>query len=292
MRPTTANAPGGTAHGRNTISSAIHGHGWHLARGTFDLWLRDEARRRGAALLASATVAGITPENGGWRVRLQTRHGPCDAAARIVIDATGRSARLARGIGARRQRGDRLVSVWQYGHDDDTARGFAHIGLRIRWCTARPARQRRCWPAKVRTACQRRLSERMAGSGGAPAAATESAGAARHAADTLAMARRASASWTPRRTRGFASATRPGFDRCRRKASSTPCIRAWPRPRQPTARCRANCKPVKTTMGNWPPSARRTNATWHIATARKRAGRWRPSGTGAGRCRPARASWR
>lgn len=104
------------------------GHGWHLARGTFDLWLRDEARWRGAALLASATVAGITPENGGWKVRLQTQHGPCDAAARIVIDATGRSARLARKVGARRQRGDRLVSVWQYGHDrTPSARGFAHI---------------------------------------------------------------------------------------------------------------------------------------------------------------------
>ncbi|MGK5004076.1 tryptophan 7-halogenase [Janthinobacterium sp. LB2P70] len=104
------------------------GHGWHLARGTFDLWLRDEARRRGAAVLASATVAGITPENGVWRVRLQTQHGPCDAAARIVIDATGRSARLARKVGARRQRGDRLVSVWQYGHDrTPSARGFAHI---------------------------------------------------------------------------------------------------------------------------------------------------------------------
>jgi flavin-dependent dehydrogenase len=79
-------------------------------------------------LLAPASVDAVTPEDGGWRVRLQTRHGPCDAAARIVIDATGRGARLARRIGARRQRGDRLISVWQYGRDlAPSQRGFAHI---------------------------------------------------------------------------------------------------------------------------------------------------------------------
>ncbi|MDN2700428.1 tryptophan 7-halogenase [Janthinobacterium sp. SUN100] len=104
------------------------GHGWHLERGTFDLWLRDEARQRGAALLASARVADIAPDDGGWRVRLETRHGPCDAAARIVIDATGRSARLARKAGAQRRHSDRLVSIWQYGHErTPSARGFAHI---------------------------------------------------------------------------------------------------------------------------------------------------------------------
>ena len=104
------------------------GHGWHLARGTFDLWLREEARRRGAALLTPASVAGLAPEDGGWRVRLDTRHGPCDAAARIVIDATGRNAQLARKAGARRQHSDRLISVWQYGRDLAPAqRGFSHI---------------------------------------------------------------------------------------------------------------------------------------------------------------------
>lgn len=104
------------------------GHGWHLARGTFDQWLRDEARQRGAALLAPAKVVDIAPEDGGWRVWLETQHGPCDTAARIVIDATGRSARLARKVGARRQRSDQLISVWQYGQDrTPSARGFAHI---------------------------------------------------------------------------------------------------------------------------------------------------------------------
>ncbi|AQR69216.1 hypothetical protein BZG29_13345 [Janthinobacterium sp. LM6] len=108
--------------------SAPDGHGWHLARGTFDLWLRDEARQRGAALLASARVADIAPDDGGWRVRLETPRGPCDAAARIVIDATGRSARLARKAGAQRRHSDRLVSIWQYGHErTPSARGFAHI---------------------------------------------------------------------------------------------------------------------------------------------------------------------
>lgn len=108
--------------------SAPDGHGWHLARGTFDLWLREEARQRGAALLASASVTAMTAGNGGWRVRLHTQNGPCEAAARIVIDATGRNAQLARKAGARRQRSDRLISVWQYGRDlAPSQRGFSHI---------------------------------------------------------------------------------------------------------------------------------------------------------------------
>lgn len=104
------------------------GHGWHLARGTFDLWLREEAHQRGAALLASASVAAMTAGDDGWRVRLNTQGGTCEAIARIVIDATGRNAQLARKAGARRQRSDRLISVWQYGRDlAPSQRGFSHI---------------------------------------------------------------------------------------------------------------------------------------------------------------------
>jgi flavin-dependent dehydrogenase len=104
------------------------GHGWHLARARFDAWLRDKARQRGAALLASASVDGITADEGGWRLRLRTAHGDCVARAKIVIDASGRGAVLARKLGARRQRQDRLACGWLYGSERAPAeQGYSHI---------------------------------------------------------------------------------------------------------------------------------------------------------------------
>lgn len=103
------------------------GHGWHLARDKFDAWLRDKARQRGAALLASAVVVGVTADDRGWRVQLRTAKGACIARARIIIDASGRSAFLARRLGARRRRQDRLVCAWMYGRDQAAEKGYSQI---------------------------------------------------------------------------------------------------------------------------------------------------------------------
>jgi flavin-dependent dehydrogenase len=69
------------------------GHGWHLDRPAFDRALLNRARRMGVSVLEQrvATVG----------------------EARFVVDATGRSARIARSRGARRRRFDRLVAVWR-----------------------------------------------------------------------------------------------------------------------------------------------------------------------------------
>lgn len=104
------------------------GHGWHLARAEFDAWLRAEARSRGAALLAPASVEGVTAREGGWQVQLRTPQGKVLVHASIVIDASGRGALIARKLGARRQRLDRLVCTWLYGHDLlGAAPGFSDI---------------------------------------------------------------------------------------------------------------------------------------------------------------------
>lgn len=104
------------------------GHGWHLARAQFDTLLRAEARRRGAALLAPASVHAIAATDDGWHVTLRMAHGEVAARARIVIDASGRGALLARKLGARRQRLDRLACTWLYGQDQqDTETGFSRI---------------------------------------------------------------------------------------------------------------------------------------------------------------------
>jgi flavin-dependent dehydrogenase len=91
------------------------GPGWHLDRARFDTWLRQCAANRGAALVAPAQAADLTPTADGWRLTL-TRHGrPLTVAARFVVDAGGRTAPLARMLGHRRQAGDRLVCRWRHG---------------------------------------------------------------------------------------------------------------------------------------------------------------------------------
>jgi len=83
-----------------------HGFGWRLDRARFDADLRAAARQAGAAFRA-ARVDKAAPTDDGWRVILSDG----EARAKWLIDATGRSARVARHLGARRQRDDRLVAL-------------------------------------------------------------------------------------------------------------------------------------------------------------------------------------
>jgi flavin-dependent dehydrogenase len=69
------------------------GHGWHVRRPAFDEALLDAVRAMG--------------------VRVVERRLRVAPAAPFVIDASGRSARIARARGARRMRGDRLVAVFR-----------------------------------------------------------------------------------------------------------------------------------------------------------------------------------
>ena len=47
------------------------GHGWHLDRQEFEIWLRDKAVERGAALLAPAWLAQVEwDEDQRWRIAL------------------------------------------------------------------------------------------------------------------------------------------------------------------------------------------------------------------------------
>jgi len=71
-----------------------HGEGWHVDRRRFEARLAEAAREAGAEWR--------------WGCRVE-RIG--DVEADFVADATGRSARLARRLGARRLRYDRLVGV-------------------------------------------------------------------------------------------------------------------------------------------------------------------------------------
>jgi flavin-dependent dehydrogenase len=99
------------------------GHGWHLDRARFDRWLRSVAVARGAKLLAPATPSLIRHDDGCWQVQLTTDRGKLDVSAAFAIDAGGRTAPLARLLGAKRHVTDRLVCGWAHGGARSTGRG-------------------------------------------------------------------------------------------------------------------------------------------------------------------------
>ena len=99
------------------------GYGWHLDRARFDSWLRSVAVARGARLLAPATPSLIGRSDGRWQVQLTTDRGIVDLSAAFAIDAGGRTAPLARRLGAKRRATDRLVCGWVHGRAHSTGQG-------------------------------------------------------------------------------------------------------------------------------------------------------------------------
>jgi flavin-dependent dehydrogenase len=96
-----------------------YGPGWRVDRTAFNRVLLAEAERAGATVLRSARVRAVEPEGSGWRVWLDdggrapagTPSYPRTLLARFLVDATGRPARIARALGARRLRFDPLAAV-------------------------------------------------------------------------------------------------------------------------------------------------------------------------------------
>lgn len=104
------------------------GHGWHLDRRRFELWLGAAAMARGAELMRSASVEKLERDGDRWLAVLKTRDGPRVIAANLIIDAGGRAAPIARKLGARSQASDKLVCIWVYGRDRrNGGRGFTYV---------------------------------------------------------------------------------------------------------------------------------------------------------------------
>jgi flavin-dependent dehydrogenase len=99
----------------------LDGAGWHLDRARFEAWLRAVAVGRGAALLAPAQPAAIRRDATGWHLGLVVGGRTLSVRARLLVDAGGRGAPLARRLGARRQVADRLVCGWLHGRDANGA---------------------------------------------------------------------------------------------------------------------------------------------------------------------------
>src|SRR4051794_17862045 len=85
-----------------------NGSGWHLDRQRLDRSLRTAAGEAGVEVCEATKVRVEGRSEAGWSVRLGDVE---EATARALVDATGRRAALARALGARRRRRDRLVGI-------------------------------------------------------------------------------------------------------------------------------------------------------------------------------------
>lgn len=111
----------GTRSAWGEAALQVHSHvmnpwgcGWHVDRKAFDHMLASAAVRAGAVLLCHTTVEACRPSAAGWELTLQDEPGNGAGGllrARVLVDATGRGARLAPWLGARRLPLDHLVSV-------------------------------------------------------------------------------------------------------------------------------------------------------------------------------------
>jgi flavin-dependent dehydrogenase len=93
-----------------------YGQGWHLDRQRFDAMLAEAAQRAGARLCCGGLVTSCLPFSGDrWEVAFtsvsKSSRRQHRVRARFLIDATGRSAALARRQGAKRLNVDRLVGL-------------------------------------------------------------------------------------------------------------------------------------------------------------------------------------
>ena len=122
----------------------LDGQGWHLDRARFESWLCAHARSRGAHVLSSTRLGTISPARDGWEATLEGGNGVFHVRARAVIDASGRNAVIARRLGARRRRADKLICAWLYGSDRHVTQELSHVEAEERgWWYSAPLPGRR-----------------------------------------------------------------------------------------------------------------------------------------------------
>ena len=109
------------------------GPAWRLDRRRFEARLRAEAAARGARLVAPAD-ARVSRDGAGWSVHARGLR----VAAPVLVDATGRGARLLPALAGRPVAEDRLVCVWTHLPLVRTARAvtFIHSEPEGWWYTA------------------------------------------------------------------------------------------------------------------------------------------------------------
>lgn len=92
------------------------GEGWQLDRNLFDAMLAAAARKAGTTVHTKTIVRNVaSKKDGRWQLALESFDGaPATLTARFLIDASGRTAIVARGLGSEPAPVDRLVGVVGY----------------------------------------------------------------------------------------------------------------------------------------------------------------------------------
>lgn len=88
-----------------------YGSGWHVERRHLDALLARHAQALQVPLWRSTCVTHLEREGHGWRLRARGPPGPVELRCEALVDATGRSAQVARQLGVRRRAWDALCSV-------------------------------------------------------------------------------------------------------------------------------------------------------------------------------------
>jgi flavin-dependent dehydrogenase len=155
----TSSAWGGPELASNSFISSPYGNGWHLDRRRFDLRLGAGAAAAGVRLVQGVRVTACTPApRDTWRLTLDRDGRANGMTVGAVVDATGRRARLARALGARRHVVDRLVGVAVQYRGAPTDGGFTLVeAVRDGWWYSAPVPPRwgdgdvhdRCRPLPV-----------------------------------------------------------------------------------------------------------------------------------------------
>jgi flavin-dependent dehydrogenase len=99
------------------------GQGWHLDRKRFDAMLAEAACAAGTTVLTRTCVRESSYDDRVWRIQAECAGGPPRTlTARFLIDASGRSASIARRQSARTEAIDRLVGIVGYVEFDSGVR--------------------------------------------------------------------------------------------------------------------------------------------------------------------------
>jgi flavin-dependent dehydrogenase len=96
---------------RSSHLATPYGCGWHVDRAAFDRMLADAAAEAGAQLRLGTACTGVERVAEGWSLTLVEGRRTSAVDARVVVDATGRGARVGRHLGARRVVFDRLLGL-------------------------------------------------------------------------------------------------------------------------------------------------------------------------------------
>jgi flavin-dependent dehydrogenase len=103
--------------GYNDFLVNPRGNGWHLDRLRFDQWLVEQVELRGIEVCRNQRFRRLLPVEPGEPFVVEfedPRRKRQAVAARFLVDATGRTARLAQALGARPQVDDQLFCVAGY----------------------------------------------------------------------------------------------------------------------------------------------------------------------------------